>query len=355
VKQERSVAVAGGGIIGISIAWRLAQRGCRVTVFEKNTIGGEASWAGAGMLAPGGEIEDESELSALVIESRRLYSSFVRELEDASGLAIDYQECGALSLAYSVSEWDALQARAARQEKIGITSKPVTPEHVAAFWPRINMEGLAGALFYAGDGIVNPRDVTLSLAAACRKLDVSIHQNRAVHRVSPSGNVVEVETADSVERYDAVVIAAGAWSSSIAVNDLPALPSAEPVKGHLVGYQQPAQTCGTIIRHGSVYLLQRVNGLLIAGASTERVGFDRQIQAEQTAALSKHAARILPHLQETTPTEAWIGFRPASDALHIGPWHSSRLYLAYGHYRNGIVLAPLTADRLATMIAETFE
>lgn len=345
-----SVAIIGGGIIGMSIAWRLAQGGFRVTVVEQNTIGGEASWAGAGMLAPGGEIDGPCPLASLAIESRQLYGPFVRELEDASGLAIDYQECGGLDLAYSPEEWEELQARSGCQSALGIESKPLTSKQVTTFWPRVQPEKLMGARFYPGDAIVNPREVVLALAAACRKLGVEVQQNGAATNIMVHHDNVEVRTAQERTRYDAAILAAGAWSSSIHLTGVPPQPLAEPVKGHIIGYHQPDQTCNTILRHGHTYLLQRANGLLIAGASVEHAGFDRQIDPRRVSTLAAEAASVLPHLSETEPTETWIGFRPGSDSLHIGPWHSDRLYLAYGHFRNGILLAPVTADRIASAL-----
>lgn len=342
-----SIAVMGGGLIGMSVARELARAGWRVAVFEKNLVGGEASWAGAGMLSPGGEMEGPSPLAALALQSREMYRQFVHELEEAAGLAIDYQECGALDLAYSRNELQALEVRAAEQQAGGIHSKAVSAEHILAFWPRLRREGLAGGRFYVDDAIVNPREVTIALAAACRKLGVTVLQNCAVTRIRVLETAVEVEAACGSGTYEAVVIAAGAWSSSVAVEGVPRIPAAEPVKGHLIGYQQPEQTCTTIVRHGRTYLLQRASGLLIVGASVEHVGFDREVRSGVAAELAEEAAFVFPHLGETTPTETWIGFRPASDALHIEAWHSKRLYLAYGHYRNGILLAPATAKRIA--------
>ncbi|MGI8959392.1 MAG: glycine oxidase ThiO [Bryobacteraceae bacterium] len=345
-----TVAVAGGGIIGTSIAWRLAQRGLRVTLFDKGSIGEEASWAAAGMLSPGGEIEGPSDLACLATESRRLYSRFVGELEEATGLAIDYQECGALDLAYSQPEWDALQSRAARQARTGIRSKPVPLEDVSTFWPRVRMDGLAGAFFYSEDAIVNAREIMVALAAASQKSGVSIRQDCPVYRLHISDKEAIVESGRGRETFEAVVVAAGAWSNAIMVEGLPAPPSAEPVKGHLIGYQQPEQTCHTVVRHRHAYLLQRASGLLICGASVEHVGFDREIRSEIVASLTEQAGFVFPHLRETTPSEVWTGLRPGSEALRMGSWHSERLYLAYGHYRNGILLAPLTADRISSEI-----
>ena len=345
------IAVAGGGIIGLSIAWQLARTGWCVSLFERNHIGREASWAGAGMLSPGGEIEAPSWLGGLAIESRALYGDYVRDLENGSGLGIDYQECGGLDLAYSTAELETLEARASEQERAGIASKPVSCSHIRAFWPRARTEGLVGGRFYPNDAIVNPREVISALAASCRKLGVRIVQDREVALASCSRASIRVEAGGKADNFEALVVAAGAWSDGIAVEGAPALPRCEPVRGHLIGYQQPAQTCTTIVRHGPLYLLQRANGLLIAGASVEHAGFDRSLRPDIAAELAARAALVFPHLSETTPSETWLGFRPESDTLHMGSWHSDRLYLAYGHYRNGILLAPITARRIATEIS----
>jgi glycine oxidase len=345
-----SIAIAGGGIIGLATAWRLAQRGWRVSVFDQGMMGGEASWAGAGMLAPGGEIDEPSELAQLAIESRRIYPAFIRELREASGLAIDFQERGALDLAYSAAELAALEERAARQSALGIDSETVTPAVVGASWPLLRAKGLAGARFYPGDGLVNPREVVVALCAVCRTIGARFMQNCPVIEVADHDGGVEIVTARGAERHDAVLIAAGAWSGAIAVKPV-AIPAASPVKGHLIGYQQPAQTCRTIIRHGHSYLLQRASGLLIAGASVEHVGFDRKVDDGIVSQLRAAAGFVMPHLWEMPPSETWVGFRPASAQLQIGRWHTSHVYLAYGHYRNGILLAPLSADRLAAAIS----
>jgi glycine oxidase len=348
--QLLTVAIAGAGLIGLSIAWRLALQKFRVTVFERKRVGSEASWAGAGMLSLGGEFDAPSSSTTFAIDSRQLYPAFVRELEAAAGTPIDYQECGALDLAYDAAEWVELRDRAERQKSLGIHSKPLSETQVRTFWPRVRSADLVGGIFYPGDAIVNPRELVVALVSACRQLGVEILEHSPVTRIAVEHDQVTVETDGDSRDFNAVVIAAGAWSSSIQVKNLP-LPLSEPVKGHLIGFHQPEQTCNTIIRHGHSYLLQRANGLLIAGASVEHVGWDPRIEAGIIASLAEEASFLLPHLRETSPSETWIGFRPGSDTLHLGEWHSPRLYLAYGHYRNGILLAPATAQKIEREIS----
>jgi glycine oxidase len=350
-----SIAIVGGGIVGLSIAWRLIQTGYMVSVFDQSRVGSEASWAGAGMLAPGGEVDESTAIRSLAIESRRIYNRFVRDLELDSDLQIDYQECGALDVAYSDQELAALESRAERQHALGVHSRCITPNQVATFWPLIRRANLLGGRFYSNDAIVNPRELTHALHLVCRKRGAIIAEHRCVRTLKISRDDVSVETDRDALRFDAAVVAAGAWSSQIDVVGVPGLPPSEPVKGHLIGYHQPDQTCNTIIRCGQTYLLQRGSGLLIAGSSVERVGFDRELNPLIEADLATRAAFVLPHLAETSPSKSWVGFRPGSDDLHLGMWHSPRLYLAYGHFRNGILLAPVTAQRIATEISANWQ
>jgi glycine oxidase len=349
----QTVAIAGGGLIGLATAWYLAQLGFRITVFEKSAFGKEASWAGAGMLAPGGELDASSPFATLALESRRLYPGFVRELQRAAEQFVDFQERGALDLAYTQDELNALELRAASQIALGIASKPLSPDQITTFWPHIRKPALVGGRFYPDDAIVDPRDVVSALLKACRRVDVRLMPDCSVIRAAVGERRIQLHTQQGLSEFDFCVVAAGAWSNAIEIEGAPQLPSCEPVRGHLIGYPQPAHTCPTIVRHGHTYLLQRANGLLIAGASVERVGFDRQIDPLTAEALARQAGFVFPHLAETTPEQTWLGFRPGSDCLRLGPWHSRRLLLAYGHYRNGILLAPVTAQRIVALITSS--
>jgi glycine oxidase len=344
VSDGRTVAVVGGGIIGSTIAWRLAEEGWHVTLFERARLGGEASWAAAGMLAPGGELDETAEASQveLFLGSRRRYGAFIEELAREAGLSIDYRECGALDLAYSDDEWTALRRRAERQRELGIVSRPLTADQVCTFSPHIETQNLAGALFYPNDAVVAPREVMAALEAVCRKRGVAVREGAAVEDMEARGAGVEING----EWFTVAVIAAGAWSSSIRVNGICELPASEPVKGHLLGFELPLGACPTIVRHGHIYLFQRGSGMVVAGASVEHVGYQRGIDETVSEALLGRARRMLPVLEKLRPVDVWTGFRPQSDALHIERWKDTALFLAYGHFRNGILLAPVTADSI---------
>ncbi len=342
MNKGASAAIIGGGIIGTSIAWRLAQAGLDVTLLEKGQLGTEATWAAAGMLAPGGEIDECFDLVELFVESAGLYRSFVEELSQFSGVAIDYQECGAIELAYSSEEWETLVSRADKQAEFGIRSRPMTVEQVRTFSPHVKTEGLTGALFYPGDAIVAPRDLMQALRAACERAGAEIRENAPVNDVRVEFGAVIVGGV----RYSSAVLAAGAWSGALRIEGADPIPSTEPVRGHLLGFNLQPGACPTIVRHQDNYVLQRSNGFLVAGGSIERVGFERTIDSSIADRIFHDAAGIMPILAQLEPVDVWTGLRPGAAKMQLGRWKQTPLILAYGHFRNGILLAPLTAKRV---------
>lgn len=324
--------IVGAGIIGLSCAWRLARCKIPVTVFDAGDTGCEASWAGAGMLAPGGEMDQPSLLSRMAMCSLAAYPEFVEALRDASGVAIDYQRCGAIELALDDHEAEELEQRAARQSDIGIRSESTIHS------------GSVAARFYPDDAVVNPRDVIRALDTACRRSGVSIHEHEPVERILRNG--VGVSTSKSDYWDEGILIAAGAWSSGLLPNVRG--PKTTPVRGHLIAYRAAPGMLRTILRHRNTYLLQRDNGSLIAGASTEHVGFDRTIDEGVVSTIHERASRLLPPLAAMSPIEAWNGFRPGIEGgvPAIGKIEGTAIWTAFGHYRNGILLAPDTARRI---------
>ena len=327
--------IAGAGIIGLSCAWRLSLCGSPVTVFDAGAAGSEASWAGAGMLAPGGEMEEASLLTEMALESLALYPEYVEELREASGLAIDYRRCGALEVALTEPEAAALEHRAARQVNLGIPSQ-------SAVFP-----GSISARFFPEDALVNPRDVLAALRVVCIRQGVRLQEHERVLEILPGGS--GVKTAKGRYENDSVLICAGAWSSELAPAGSPV---ARPVRGHLISYPAEAGRLETILRHKNTYLLQRETGSLVAGASTEHVGFDRTLDESVVQTIHSRASRLLPWLADREPSERWLGFRPgiAGGIPAIGRVEGTSIWTAYGHYRNGILLAPDTARRIVASV-----
>jgi len=253
------------------------------------------------MLSPGGEFETPSVWSDLGNQSMSLYPAFVDQLRGESGMPIDFQICGCRKISEETGE----------------------------------------SRFYPGDGCVDPNDLLRALRLVCLGRGVTIVEK---HRISP------IESGD----FDALVIAAGAWSNQLQVTihgrriDLPPV---KPIKGHLIGFDMQQGTLASMIRRGHSYVLQRSNGFTIAGSTEEDVGFDRTIDSEICRQIHLDAARLFPPLQDAQPSKRWIGFRPYSEVPHIGRLQETNVFLAYGHFRNGILLAPLTAQRIALQIA----
>jgi glycine oxidase len=327
--SRADVAIVGAGLMGMSIAWRLAQGGLQVTLFDAGRAGGEASSAGAGMLSPGGEFDRPSVWLDLGVEGMRLYPGFVADLRAETNLSIDFRICGCVQLVTNEQERALARGRAAFQSGAGIRVEPVS-------------EGL----LYPEDGLVDPNDLLRALRCACEARKVRTIENHTVR---------EIESGD----YAAVVVAAGAWSGEIAVNYKTrrlALPGTIPIKGHLLGFQLAPETLGPMRRHGHTYVLQRSNGFTIAGSSEEQVGFDRNVDHAVCAGIHQRAAELFPALQHAIPAKSWFGFRPypsGNEGPHIRRVPETNVWLAYGHYRNGILLAPLTAQRVTADILRT--
>jgi glycine oxidase len=327
------VAVLGGGIIGMSIAWRLAQSGAAVTVFDAGRIGNEASWAGAGMLAPGGEYDSPTLWAKLALESLALYSDFVEELSAESGIPIDFRTCGAFSVAGSEAEAEELTARIVKQTELGIYSEQFPPSRIPGLG-----QGAISAQYYPSDAVVNPRDVLRALRVSCIRAGVKLREFTGVNAIPG-------------EPFERTVVAAGAWSSQIQVRQegqaVP-LPKSFPVRGHLIAFEEHTGLCDTIVRQGATYLLRRARDVVIAGSSTEHVGFDRTLDGGVSAQLAERAADLIPDLRGRRYM-AWSGFRPGSETGEpvMGRLANSTVWLAYGHYRNGILLAPATARGIA--------
>jgi glycine oxidase len=331
VCQFQKMIIVGAGIIGLSCAWALARAGRRVTVFDKGAAAREASWAGAGMLAPGGEFEADSEAARMAVRSLKMYPGFVEELAEETGIEIDFRRCGAIELG---SE-EELSRVAALRAALGIQSRPCPHRGQPA-------------RFYPGDALVDPRQLTEALILACKPRGVSVREHEAVVRIAENGLFVETAQA-RYEDDEGVVIAAGAWSSGL----YKGLPETRPVRGHLVSWRMAPGFLPSILRGGGTYAMQRSSGVVIAGSSTEEVGFQRAIDEGVVGDIVRRAEALVPELRGVPVFERWNGFRPgvAGEGPVIGRVPGTAVFLAFGHYRNGILLAPETGRILAELLA----
>lgn len=337
----------GGGIIGCSIAWELAARDADVELFDFGQLGCEASSAGAGMLAPGGEVTAPNDFGAMALESARIYPEYVRRITAISATSIDYRRCESVELASTNAEWEALQAKTVIQVEMGIDSRELDSSDLGRLLPGLADPARFRARHYPGDALVDPKDILHGLRIALEKRKVQIFENTPVERIDPDGGKCLINGTERVA--DVVVLAAGAWSSDLTNR----VPRSYPVKGHLAGWDLAPGSLGPIVRHGHTYLMQRSTGFSIAGATTERnAGFDRTVNRDTIGKLHCQAVSYLPELFRDPPAHGWIGFRPRSvrERPEIGWLAGTRLFQAYGHYRNGILLAPVTARMAADRI-----
>lgn len=351
-----SVAIIGGGIIGLAIGWRLAAAGCRVDIFEKGRAGQGASHAAAGMLAAGAEAEPgEQRLLPLCLESRSRWRGFAAELEAASGQPVGLRDEGTLIVALTRDDVEVMRVNHQFQRGLGIESHWLTGAQVKELEPFLTPRAVAGVLSPL-DNQVDNRRATAALRIAFERAGGRLHEDSPVEAVdAEAGRVRGVVVGGRAHAADMVVLAAGAWSRQIAGLPAAAVPPVRPVKGQLLSVaMDPA---APLLRHvlwaPKCYMVPRADGTLIIGGTTEEKGWDDSLTAGGVLAMLEGAWRTLPGIEELRISEMWTGFRPGSrdDAPLLGPVAGvDGLVLATGHHRNGILLTPVTADLVAGFI-----
>jgi glycine oxidase len=356
--RRPEVIVIGAGIIGLGAAWRLAQRGAAVTVFDKGVAGQGASHAAAGMLAACAEAEpSEQALVALGRHSQSLWPAFAADLEEESGLSIDLRREGTLVLALTADDHKRLRHHLAFQQSLGLPLEWISAAEARRREPHV-APSIAGAVLSPEDHQVDNRKLATALRRAAERAGASIREQMPVERILvANGRTHGIALADNSEvRADVVVLAAGAWSRGIA-GLTPALrPPVRPVKGQMIALAMDA--AAPLISHvvwaPNVYLVPRNDGRLLVGATVEEKGFDAALTAGGVLSLLEAAWRAVPAIEELPVAEMWVGHRPGSrdDAPILGPGPVEGLIYATGHHRNGVLLAPATADAVTRMVLD---
>jgi glycine oxidase len=350
-----SVAIIGGGVIGLGIGWRLAQAGCPVEIFERGEAGKGASWAAAGMLAAGVETEPgELALHALNRASQLAWPDFATELEAATGQSVELRQEGTLMVALNRDDAAQLRYTYDFQQTQGIALDWLSGAQARQREPFLH-PNLAAAVFCAGDHQVENRKLVRALRTAFLAAGGKLHEHRTVTAIETAGAKVTGLRLDAQRvAADIVVLAAGAWSGEIAGLPPAARPPVRPIKGQMLALRMdPARP---LLRHvvwtPRVYLVPRNDGRLIVGATSEERGFDGNLTAGGVFSLLEGAWRALPGIEELPIDEMWVGFRPGSrdDAPVLGSGQVEGLIYATGHHRNGILLTPVTANALARFI-----
>jgi glycine oxidase len=345
------VGVIGAGVVGLAIARELARGGADVVVFERDEPGMQASWAAAGMLAPQSEADEPGEFFDLLLRSRERYADFVADLESETGVAVGYRADGMLVLAFDERDEAEITKSHEWQQRAGMLVERLTASEARALEPGLSRD-LVSAIRFPGDHQVDNRQLTRAIRASAEGAGASFRVGSMVRGIAAVGAESRIELQDG-SSFDCakVVLAAGSWSGLIA--GLPAELPVEPVHGQLLSVESGAPFLRHLVAWGPRYIVPRADGRLIVGTTVEKVGFRQGVTVAGLRSLAEGALRLVPGLADRPPVAHWSGLRPGTpDGLPIlgpDPDQPDLLY-ATGHYRNGILLAPLTAELIRSLV-----
>jgi glycine oxidase len=363
--------VVGGGVIGLSCAWRLAQRGARVALVEQSLPPAGATNVAAGMLAPVGELAfGEPELLKLTLAAAEAYPAFVAELEEVSGVSTGYQRRGALHVALDRDEAAELRRVHELQRSLGLGAEWLPPRRCRELEPGLT-PSFNGGVHAPDEAMVDPHELTHALLVALRRESVEVMTGTEAVEALMDGDRVRGIRTDAIAQIvhgpvartgvagelpaTNVVLAAGAWSGRAKWLPEAARPPVRPVKGQILELRarDGVAPCERILCSERVYLVPRPDGRLIVGATVEEQGFDTAVTAGGVHELLREAYRLLPDVAEMELVEATASLRPGTpDNLPLtGRSPVEGLVWATGHYRNGILLAPLAAEAIANELA----
>ncbi|MBM3264777.1 MAG: glycine oxidase ThiO [candidate division Zixibacteria bacterium] len=344
------VLVVGAGVIGLSVAHELLERGLRVTVLDAGEPGRGASFAAAGVLAPQGAHPHTGPYLDLSLRSRDLYASYTARLRECTGMDVEYRTDGGLHIALDDIEATELETRLQDQQKLGLPVERLSGDEVRRLEPALSPEVRMGLLFRGLHQVENRRLLRALIGAVGLRGGVLLSGMPVRRLAFRKGRVTGVAVQYETLKAGLVVNAAGAWARMLGVRNLSLAPPVKPVRGQMLALDVASKTPFRHVIQGSgQYLVPRRDGRLLVGATVEKVGFDNQVTTAGLAELTTRALRIAPLLASAPVVETWAGLRPMSkDGKPIlGPAGIAGLVLAVGHYRNGILLAPITATLIA--------
>jgi glycine oxidase len=352
------VAIVGAGVIGLGIAWRLAAHGASVQVLDRAAAGSGASHAAAGMLAACCEAEPgEEALVALGREAQARWPAFAAELLQATGIDVELRQEGTLVVALTADDQARLHHQLAFQQGLGLPVQWISAAETRRREPHLAGK-LAGAVFSPEDHQVDNRKLAAALRVAAETAGARITEHQKVESISCKGGRVDgiVLAGGAILAAEAVILAAGAWSRTIAGVPPDLRPPVRPIKGQMLALRMDA--ANPLLRHvlwaPGAYMAPRRDGRLLIGATVEEKGYDTTLTAGGLLSLLEGAWRVIPAIEELPIDEMWVGHRPGSrdDAPILGAGPLEGLLYATGHHRNGILLAPVTAESMARLVLE---
>jgi len=345
-----NITIAGAGVIGSAIAYECAARGARVRVLDSRVPGGGATRASAGILAPHIEGHDPT-LLALGLRSLALYDGFLARLASDGGQEIEYERNGTIQIALSLAEANQLKSAARALADAHVAHDLLDAVALRRVEPQVTAAA-AGGLRIAGQGYVAAGDLTRTLVAAAMRHGAVFDVGSAL--AVEGGTTARVRTTGEVIESDAVIVAAGSWSTS--VDGVRAAPDAlKPIRGQLLQLRMPERPASHVIWGPRCYLVPRRDGAVLIGATMEDVGFDERATASGVQGLLDGALTLMPALLGAAFEEVRVGLRPktADELPAVGASPTMpQVFYATGHYRNGVLLAPLTARLVADLVLE---
>ncbi len=351
---NRPVAIVGGGVIGLAIGWRLARRGVAVSLFERDTVGQGASWAAAGMLAPLSEVGfEEEDFLSLGRESLRLFPRFLAELREEAHEEVSLDTRGTLITGLDRDDNERLRRLHGFRKDLGLPVEWLTGTDAREIEPFLSPR-TSSAIWIPDDHQVDSRRLVGALKTAFQKCGGELYENHPVSGIRTAGERVTGLQTDKgdIETKD-IVIAAGCWSKGIGGIPKELLPPVRPVKGQVITLGTDATyTFAHVVRAPDAYLLPKDDGRLLLGASEEEMGFDTTITAGAIFRLLERGWEAMPSIYDLPILEIIAGLRPGSRDHNpiVGKTPIQGLYYATGHYRHGILLAPVTACEISDLI-----
>lgn len=355
-RETADAVVVGGGVIGLAIARALSLSGMRrVVLVERGEPGMEASRAAAGMLAPQAEADGADAFFELACAGRDLYPQFAEELREETGTDIELERTGTLYLAFTDKDEQEIAHRYSWQTRAGLCVERLSAEEARRLEPCISTQ-VRGALRFPLDVQVENRRLVAALSTSVEKQGVRLLTETEVKSLLFGRGAIEgVETSRGNVYAPVVVVATGAWTSFLTSSDNAASPvvSIEPVRGQMLCFETDSRLARHVIYSPRGYIVPRLDGRLLAGSTTEYAGFNKHVTGAGVHAITSHALEIAPGVGGLALVDSWAGLRPRSEDEWpvIGACAEvSGLFYATGHYRNGILLAPLTGKLLAEQI-----
>ena len=358
--SNKRVIIIGGGVIGLGIGWCLAKAGCAVSIYERDQAGRSASWAAAGMLAPHAEVHfEERALLQLGVLSCRIYPEWVAELEADSQMSVGYRTEGTLIVGVDRDDSRELEHLYESQQLLNLDVERLTGAEAREMEPLLSPK-ITAAIWSKDDHQVDNRAMVKALIAAYRKAGGTLHEDMPVDKIEiRNGKAKGVWVRGHLEEADVIVLAAGCWSSDI--EGLPKIvrPPVRPVKGQMLALQmEEGIVLQKVIRAPrakyptDVYLVPKDGTRLVIGATSEEMGFDMRLTAGGLFELLRGAWEAVPGIYDLPILETWTGLRPGSrdNAPILGETVVENLIMATGHYRNGILLTPVTVWEITSLI-----